>query len=216
MRWIAVLVVAAVTVVWFIYSRPRSGTAEDQARAEQIRAESRAARAGDEEERTARLNAQVDRTVKLLLESSSPIIRCDAALQLGRIGTGQQIKPLTDIVNDYSELTSVRICAASALRLMGETGTALGIYESWARSGDQDLRGAAITGYGDIGPPATDSALPFLEVELQSEQMQVRYLVVESLGKLGPPADRLLAEAAKDENATVRERAAALLKARQK
>jgi hypothetical protein len=38
--------------------------------------------------------------------------------------------------------------------------------------------------------------------------------VVESLGRLGPAADTLLAEAAKDEDTTVRQRAAALLKSR--
>ena len=46
--------------------------------------------------------------------------------------------------------------------------------------------------------------------------MDVRYLVVEALGKLGPAADALLAEARKDEDATVRNRATALLKSRQR
>jgi HEAT repeat protein len=123
---------------------------------------------------------------------------------------------LSDVVYDFSESTSVRICAAGALLKMGETSTVLGIYESWARDTDADLRRSAITGFGDIGPPATESALPYLERELYSEFWSQRYLVVETLGKLGPAADDLLAEAAKDQNKLVRERAATLLKFRQK
>ena len=215
--WIAALVVSAVAVLWFIYSQSRGPvtTKEDQARADEIRAESRAARNGNDEESTARLNAQVDRALTQL-RSNSPMTQCEGALQLGRIGTGQQIKPLTDVVYNYSELSSVRICAVAALRQMGETATALGIYESWARGSEPDLHRAAISGFGEIGPPATDTALPFLEQELGSKFMDMRYLVVESLGKLGPAADTLLAEATKDEDTTVRERAASLLNSRQK
>ena len=99
---------------------------------------------------------------------------------------------------------------------MGETSTVLGIYESWARDTDQDLRRAAISGFGEIGPDATATALPYLERDLGSEFWDLRYLVVESLGKLGPAADALLAEAANDENANVRGRAKALLKSRGK
>jgi len=213
--WLAAVVVAALAGVWFIHSqREAARLAEaDRARADEIRAEARGYRDGDSEERTAQLNARVDAAIGQL-KSKSPTIRCDAALLLGRIGTGAQINVLTDVVYDYSELTSVRICAVSALRQMGETSTVLGIYESWARDTDQDLRRAAITGFGEIGPEATATALPYLEREFGSEFMDVRYLVVESLGKLGPAADALLADAAKDQDATVRNRAAALLKIR--
>jgi HEAT repeat protein len=185
----------------------------DRARAEEIRAEARGYRQGDNEERSAQLAARVDAAVQQL-KSESPMARCDAALQLGRIGTGAQIHVLTDVVFDFSEPASVRICAVSALRQMGETSTVLGIYESWARDTDQDLRRAAISGFGEIGPEATATALPYLERDLGSEFWDLRYLVVESLGKLGPGADALLAEAAKDENANVRGRANALLKSR--
>ena len=213
--WLGAVVVAALAGVWFIHSqRAAARLAEaDRARADEIRAEARGYRDGDSEERTAQLNARVDAAIGQL-KSKSPTIRCDAALLLGRIGTGAQINVLTDVVYDYSELTSVRICAVSALRQMGETSTVLGIYESWARDTDQDLRRAAITGFGEIGPEATATALPYLEREFGSEFMDVRYLVVESLGKLGPAADALLADAAKDQDATVRNRAAALLKIR--
>jgi HEAT repeat protein len=213
--WVAGAVVAALAGAWFISShREAARLAEaDRARAEEIRAEARAYRDSDTEERTAQLDARVDAAIAHL-KSGSPTIRCDAALLLGRIGTGAQINVLTDVVFDYSESTSVRICAVGALREMGETSTVLGIYESWARDTDQDLRRAAITGFGEIGPEATATALPYLEREFGSEFWDLRYLVVESLGKLGPAADTLLAEAAKDEDANVRKRAAALLKSR--
>ena len=214
--WVAGVVVAALAGAWFISShREAARLAEaDRARAEEIRAEARAYRDSDTEDRTAQLDARVDAAIARL-KSGSPTIRCDAALLLGRIGTGAQINVLTDVVFDYSESTSVRICAVGALREMGETSTVLGIYESWARDTDQDLRRAAITGFGEIGPEATATALPYLEREFGSEFWDVRYLVVESLGKLGPAADTLLAEAAKDEDANVRKRASALLKSRQ-
>jgi HEAT repeat protein len=215
--WVAGVVVTALAGAWFISShREAARLAEaDRARAEEIRAEARAYRDSDTEDRTAQLDARVDAAIAQL-KSGSPTIRCNAALLLGRIGTGAQINVLTDVVFDYSESTSVRICAVGALREMGETSTVLGIYESWARDTDQDLRRAAISGFGEIGPEATATALPYLEREFGSEFWDVRYLVVESLGKLGPAADTLLAEAAKDEDANVRKRAAALLKSRQK
>jgi HEAT repeat protein len=214
--WVAGVVVAALAGAWFISSRREAArlAEADRARAEEIRAEARAYRDSDTEDRTAQLDARVDAAIARL-KSGSPTIRCDAALLLGRIGTGAQINVLTDVVFDYSESTSVRICAVGALREMGETSTVLGIYESWARDTDQDLRRAAITGFGEIGPEATATALPYLEREFGSEFWDVRYLVVESLGKLGPAADTLLAEAAKDEDANVRKRASALLKSRQ-
>ena len=213
----AAIVVAALAGAWFIRSqREAARLAEaDRARAEEIRAEARAYRTGDEEDRTAQLNARVDAAVAQL-QSRSPTARCDAAMQLGRIGTGAHIGILTRVVYDYSEATSVRICAAAGLRQMGETSTALGIYESWARDSDQELRRAAIMGFGEIGPEATTTALPYLEREFGSRFMDVRYLVVESLGKLGAEADALLSEATKDEDDAIRARAAALLNSRQK
>ena len=213
--WVAGIAVAALAGAWFIHSqREAAQLAEaDRARAEEIRAEARGYREGDNQERSAQLNARVEAAVQQL-KSESPTVRCTGALQLGRIGTGAQINVLTDVVFDFSESTSVRICAVSALRQMGETSTVLGIYESWARDTDQDLRRGAISGFGEIGPDATATALPYLERDLGSEFWDLRYLVVESLGKLGPAADALLAEAANDENANVRGRANALLKAR--
>jgi HEAT repeat protein len=213
---VAGAVVAAVAGAWFVQSqREASRLAEaDRARAEEIRDEARAYRDADNEERTAQLDAGVDAAVARL-QSESPTVRCDAALQLGRIGTGAQIGLLTDLVYDYSELTSVRICAVGALRQMGETSAALGVYESWARDTDPDLRRAAITGFGEIGPEATTTALPYLERDYGSDFTDLRYLVVESLGKLGPAADALLSEATKDEDKLVRDRAAQLLKSRQ-
>jgi HEAT repeat protein len=214
--WVAGAIVAALAGAWFFYAqREAARLAEaDRLRAEEIRAEARAYRESDNEARVAQLDARVDAAMKQL-QSESPIIRCEAAMQLGRIGTGAQIGVLTDLVYNYSELTSVRICAAGALRQMGETSTALGIYESWARDTDDQLRRSAIVGFGEIGPEAAATALPYLARELGSDFKDVRYLVVESLGRLGPTADALLADAAKDQDTAVRERAAALLKVRQ-
>ena len=211
----AVAVVAALAGTWFIRSqREAARLAEaDRARAEEIRAESRTYRTGDEEDRTEQLNARVDAAVAQL-QSRSPTTRCDAAMQLGRIGTSAHAGILSRVVYDYSEATSVRICAVSGLRQMGETSTALGIYESWARDSDKELRRAAIMGFGEIGPEATSTALPYLERDFGSEFMDVRYLVVESLGRLGPEADALLGEAVNDRDATIRTRATALLKSR--
>ena len=146
------VVVAALAGAWIISSqRQAARLAEaDRARAEEIRAEARAYRDADTEDRTVRLDARVDAAIAQL-KSGPPTIRCDAALLLGRIGTGAQINVLTEVVFDYSELNSVRICAVGALREMGETSTVLGIYESWARDTDQDLRRAAIMGFGEIG-----------------------------------------------------------------
>lgn len=209
--------VAVLAGAWFVKSqREAARLAEaDRARAEEIRAEALLRREGDSEERTGQLNSSVEAAIARL-QSQSPTVRCDAALQIGRIGTGAQLGLITDLVYNYSEATSVRICAAAALRQMGETGAVLGLYESWARDTDPDLRRAAIGGFGDIGPSATETALPYLERELGSEFMDARYLAVESLGKLGPAADTLLMEATKDEEKLVRDRAAALLKSRQK
>jgi HEAT repeat protein len=214
--WVAGVVVAALAGAWFVQSRREAArlAEADRARAEEIRAESRAFREGDTEERTEQLNARVDAAIAQL-QSASPATRCQGAVQLGRIGTGAQIGILTDLVYNYSESTSVRICAVGALREMGETSTALGVYESWARDTDADLRRSAIMGFGEIGPEATGTALPYLKRDLGSEFKDLRYLVVESLGKLGPTADTLLVEASKDEDALVRNRATALLKSRQ-
>jgi HEAT repeat protein len=213
--WVAVAVAAALAGAWFVKShREAARLAEaDRARAEEIRAEARGYREGDNEERTGQLNARVEAAIARL-QSESPTIQCEAALLIGRIGTGAQIGVITDLVYNFSVSTSVRICAVDALRQLGETGAALGVYESWARDTDPDLRRAAIGGFGDIGPSATETALPYLQRELGAEFWDARYLAVESLGKLGPAADALLTEATKDENKDVRSRAAALLKTR--
>jgi hypothetical protein len=208
---------ALIALAWFVYSQRKSAAelAEaDRRRADEIRAESRASRETDNDARTGQLDARVDAALTQL-QSKSPLTQCQGALQLGRIGTTAQRKVLVDLVYDYSELSSVRICALSAIREMGDTATALGAYEAWARDTNRDLRRAAITGFGEIGPPATADALPHLERELGSPLMDVRYLVVETLGKLGPAADALLVKATNDDETLVRDRATALLNARQ-
>ena len=107
--------------------RVRKVAEADRIRAEEIRAEAHGYRDADSEERTAQLTERVDAALAQL-KSASPTVRCEAALQLGRIGTGAQINALNDVVYNFSELSSVRICAVGALRQMGEE--VLGIYES--------------------------------------------------------------------------------------
>jgi HEAT repeat protein len=208
----AVAIAAAVLVAIVYYGQQRRELARaDLARAEEIRAESRSRRQVDNETRTAELDARVEMALQQL-QSDRPTIQCNGALQLGRIGTKANVSDLNTLV--YSATPSVRICAAGALLDLGETGTALGIYEMWSRETDVDLRNAAIGGFGDIGPAASDVALPFLEREMRSEFWSKRYLVVATLAKLGPAADALLTEAARDPNETVREAAANVLKSR--
>ena len=100
------VVVAALAGAWFVHARREAArlAEADRARAEEIRAESRASREGDTEERTGQLNARVDAAIAQL-QSASPMTRCEGALQLGRIGTGAQIGVLTDLVYNYSEST---------------------------------------------------------------------------------------------------------------
>ena len=129
--WVAGGVVAVLAGAWFFHSqREAARLAEaDRTRAEEIRAESRAYREGDSEERTAQLNARVD-TAVAQLESGSPTIRCDAALQLGRIGHlddciayGPGILELAHQPDEYVAIedlvASAKVMALATLRLLG-------------------------------------------------------------------------------------------------
>ena len=118
---------------------------------------------------------------------------------------------LVNLLN-FADASSVRICAASALLSLGETGTALAAYSRWAEGTDSDQRRSAMVGFGEIGPSAAHIALPHLAEALKSPHMDVRYLAVESLAKLGPTAVPLLKVAAGDADTHVRDRAAAALK----
>jgi HEAT repeat protein len=147
------------------------------------------------------------------LSSKQPMTQCDAALLLGRLGSREQVPPLIDLLN-ASTFTSVRGCAASALVDLGETDTAMAAYTEWAQGRDADLRRSALVGFGHIGPSAADVALPYLTEALKSPHMDVRYLAVDSLAKLGPAALPLLEVASGDADKDVRARAARALSAR--
>jgi len=184
--------------------------AADRSRAEQIRAESERARARATIERSAEIGARLARAVAQL-DKDHPMLQCDAALELGRSGSKEYVPRLLDLLANSTH-HSVRNCAAGALVDLGETAAPLIAYQLWSQSADADERRSAIGGFGDIGPDAADVALPFLAQELNSPHMGRRYIVVDSLAKLGPKAHDLLVVATADPDPLVRERAKAALK----
>ncbi len=184
--------------------------AADQARADQIRIESAAARAVADADRTARLDQRTAQALQRLA-SDHPMTQCDAALQLGRMGARAHVAALSDAMSS-ARLSSVRVCAAAALVTLGEHATAMQAYTAWADGTDDTLRRGALSGFGDIGPTAATVAIPHLRQELQSPHMSTRYVVVDTLAKLGPAAIPLLEQASKDPDRDVREYAARLLK----
>jgi hypothetical protein len=186
--------------------------AADKARAEEVRAGSRARGLVADEVRT---EERDERSVRALsqLSAPQPTIQCDAALVLGRSHSKEYVKPLEALLSTAS-FTSVRNCAASALVELGETHVAMAAYTEWANGTDGDLRRSALMGFGQIGPSAASVALPHLAEALKSPYWDLRYLAVESLSKLGPTAVPLLEVAAGDTDKNVRERAASVLKTR--
>lgn len=184
--------------------------AADRARADQIRIESAAARAVADADRTARLDQRTAQALERLA-SNHPMTQCDAALQLGRMGARAHVAAIADVMSSASS-NSVRVCAASALVTLGERGPALQAYTAWADSADDTLRRGALMGFGDIGPSAAAVALPHLAAALQSPFMDLRYLAVDSLSKLGAAAIPLLEQASKDADQHVREYAGRALK----
>jgi HEAT repeat protein len=195
--------------------RERAAAAElaaaDRARADQIRAESAAQRQILTTETGERRAAAIRQAVRQL-STGHPTTQCDGALALGRLRAREEIRLLEAVVEGAGP-GSVRNCAAGALVDIGETHTALAAYERWARGDDRDLQRSALLGFGKIGPSAAESGLPYLRDALRSPHMDVRYLAVESLSTMGPPARPLLQLAARDADASVRARAAAALKA---
>ena len=184
--------------------------AADKARADQVRIESALARAVADGERTARLDQRTGRALERL-GSDHPMTQCDAALQLGRMGARAHVAALADTMSS-ARFTSVRVCAASALVTLGEHATAMRAYTEWADLTDDTLKRAALMGFGEVGPSAAAIALPHLALALQSPHMDVRYLAVDSLSKLGPSAVPLLEQASKDPDRHVRESAERALK----
>ena len=183
--------------------------AADRSRAEQIRAESTVQRDAANAARGAQHDARADEAMKQLT-SPRPTAQCDAALLLGRLGAQEHVPPLLDLLNTASS-NSVRNCAAAALVALGQTKAAMAAYTAWAEGAEADLRLAALTGFGDIGPSAAPVALPYLTAALKSPSMNVRYIAVDSLSKLGPTAVPLLQVAAGDADKDVRARAVGAL-----
>lgn len=179
--------------------------AADQARADQVRIESAAERTVADAERTARFERRAAQALERLA-SNHPMSQCEAALQLGRIGARAHAAALADVMSS-DRSNSVRICAAAALVTLGEHATAMQAYTEWAEATDETLRRGALSGFGDVGPPAAAVAIPHLARALQSPHMDLRYLAVDSLSKLGAAAVPLLEQASKDTDRHVREHA---------
>lgn len=185
--------------------------AADRSRALELRAELNLQRGAANEAGAARRDASVDEAVARLTSPAQPMNQCDGALTLGRLGAREQIPLLIDVLNNASS-SSLQNCAAAALVMLGETGPAMAAYTRWAESTDPTLNRAALVGFGDIGPSAAGVALPYLTEAVKSPQMDVRYIAVLSLAKLGPAAIPLLQVAAGDADRNVRDQAARALK----
>jgi HEAT repeat protein len=185
--------------------------AADRSRADQIRAESAQTRARANRERAAEVGSRLSRALAQL-DSNQPISQCDAALELGRSGSKEYVPRLLEVLSS-AKYRHTWVCAAGALVTLGETSAPMAAYLQWSVGDDPDLRRAAIGGFGDIGPAAAEAALPFLRHELNSPHMDARYVVVDSLAKLGPAAHDLLVVATADPDPLVRGRANAALKA---
>ena len=184
--------------------------ADDQARADQIRAESKAQRDVANQARAARQDARLNQALEQLT-SNQPTVQCDAAMILGRLGSKEYVPPLVNLLS-MASTTFVRGCAAGALVQLGDIYTPMAAYDRWAAGSDADLYRSALVGFGAIGPPAADVALPHLNGALKSPRSDIRYLAVDSLAKLGPAAVPLLQVAADDTDPHVRSRAGSALK----
>ena len=214
----AVIVAFVAYVGWRVIQQERKAqataaaelAAADQARADQIRAESKAQRDVANQARAARQDARLDQALKQLTSNQSTV-QCDAAMLLGRSGSKEYVPPLVNLLS-MASTTFVRGCAAGALVQLGDIYTPMAAYDRWAAGSDADLYRSALVGFGAIGPPAADVALPHLTGALKSPRMDIRYLAVDSLAKLGPAAVPLLQVAADDTDPHVRSRAGSALK----
>jgi hypothetical protein len=140
-----------------------------------------------------------------LTTSRHAVTLCEAALDLGHAKANEAIPDLAAVLADAMQPASVRGCAASALAELGETERALAFYTECARAGTSELREVARSGFGTIGPPAADVALPFLTEEMTSPNVRVRVTAVVALSKLGAVAAPALQGATRDPDATVRD-----------
>ena len=177
--------------------------AADKSRADQVRLESERQRALTNAARTSRLDDRVQSALTRLT-SDRVSARCDAALDLGRLGAKEHVAALADAMSSDAAAT-VRVCAASALVTLGDRDATLRTYEQWAYGHDEVLRRGALMGFGDIGPAAATAAIPHLAEALGSPYVDLRYLAVDSLAKLGPAAVPILKAATNDADRHVRD-----------
>jgi hypothetical protein len=218
---VAIVLAAAGGVYWWKEDENARKTREaaavllaaaDQARADMVRSESAAARAVSTAERTARNEQRIAQALDRL-RSDRAMTRCEAALELGRLGAREHAAALKDVMQ-LDGAPSVRVCAAGALVTVGEHQTAMQAYTEWAGGTDASLRRSALIGFGEIGPSTAAVAIPHLADELRSPHMDARFIAVDTLSKLGPAAVPLLEQASKDTDRQVREYAERLLKMR--
>ena len=197
---------------WRANQRPREAAiaAADAAQAARVRAEAADERGVSNASRINRRSDRVELAVKQLA-SSSPTVQCDAALQIGRLGSWENSRALSDLLST-SRSDSVKGCAAAALAALGDTATATSAYIEWINNDNPTLYRSALSGFGDMGPPVADTALPYLSNALRSPKWDIRYVTVESLSKLGPAAVPLLETASQDTDSRVRQRAMIALK----
>ena len=181
----------------------------DASRAEQVRSESAAERAEANAVRAARVSARVEQAL-LRLSAEQPSAQCDGALQLARLGAREHRAALVAVLWSTAPV-SVRACTASALVTLGEPEAPMRVYEQCANGDDHDLLRTALTGFGEIGPPAAAIALPHLTEALRSPYMDVRYLAVDALSKLGSAGTPLIESATNDADPHVRALAARVL-----
>jgi len=157
--------------------------------------------------------AEVVRLLSRLESKRSPTSQCDAATRLGNAVDEETSAAYNGLMKSFDDAPdSVKICIAGALIKLNEAPMAAAIYDGWTHGNNPELRRAAISGYGELGPDFTESGLFFLNEELKSPEWQLRFLVVESLAKMGPDAKPLLEIAAADEDRHVSAAAANALK----
>ena len=144
--------------------------------------------------------------------ATSPVAKCDATVKLETVPAAERVTAYNGLMATYDDAPdSVKICIAGTIIKLDQPQMAAAIYEGWSHSMDPRLQIAAITGYGELGADYSESALWFLRDQLKSEEWSRRFLVVDSLARMGPGARELLQIAAGDEKREVRDAAAAAL-----
>jgi len=196
------LVVGAAIVV------PRAMQQREAARRQAEEAAGRDRREADldrrdaDRKRLARMDQSADR-FETGLASTNRRTQCDAALAIGRTKRTEFAATLHAMLRDSSD-DWLTMCLAHGLIALGDTEAPLGIFQEWAERGDRDRQRAAVTMFGEIGPPAADIALPYAAAELEHPHADARINAAHTLSRLGPKARDLLERAAQDPDATVR------------